>query len=209
VPAVGGAPRRVLHEASAASFAPDGKHIVFVRAVLGAYDAVSVANADGGAARVLVEKPGWRFTSPRVSPDGETVAFVATPLLQSDVNVWTVPLAGGESRELTREKNPFAHGVGTNGCDFSDDGKSVVYSSTRSGSYNLWAQPLRGGRPRRLTAGGGPDVWPRTARNGSFLFQVYRARGAIWGARVEAPLAAVGAPPPLPRGHGARGPVVV
>jgi Tol biopolymer transport system component len=208
VPAVGGTPRRVLHDASAASFSPDGKRIVYVRAQLGAYDAIGVANADGTAAQVLVERAGNRLTSPRVSPDGATVAFVATPLLQSDVNVWTVPLAGGEARPLTKEKNPFAHGVGTNGCDFTEDGKAVVYSSMRSGSYNLWAAPLRGGRPRRLTTGVGPDVWPRTGRAGSLLFQVYRERWTIWGYRVDASLAPVEPARLLTVDEGAWGPAL-
>jgi eukaryotic-like serine/threonine-protein kinase len=188
VPAVGGTPRRVLSSASAASFTPDGTQIVYVRSALGSYEAIGVAGADGSGARVLVERKGWRLSSPRVSPDGASVAFVATPLLQSDVNVWIVPIAGGEPRALTAEKNPFAHGVGTNGCDFSPDGQWVYYSSTRAGSYNLWAAPVRGGAPRRLTAGVGPDVHPRARKDGGILFQSYHERWSIWGVAVDAAL---------------------
>lgn len=184
IPAVGGGPRRVLTEASSASFTPDGKRIVFVRSRGGRSDAVAVAGADGSAVRVLWESPGARISSPRVSPDGGQVGFVNIPLIQSEVNVFSVPIEGGQPRLLVDEKNPFAHGLGTNGFDWSLDGKSVLYASRRAGTFNLWEFPLGGRPPRRLTTGIGPDVYPRAASDGSVVFEVHRERWSIWGVRV-------------------------
>jgi len=184
VPAVGGAPRRILTNGCFPSYTPDGKKIVFIRSSPGERDAIGLANADGSEVKWLTERKGCRLASPRVSPDGQTVAFVNIPLIQSEVNVWSVPITGGAATPVTKEKNPFAHGVGTNGCDFSVDGRFLYYSSIRDGSWNLFAIPTKGGAPKRLTVGAGPDTYPRTAADGSMLFEVHRERWSIWGVRL-------------------------
>lgn len=208
IPSVGGAARRVLANACAASYTPDGKRLVFVRSLPSRKDAVGVADADGGNVRWLVEEKGMRLASPRVSPDGRIVAFVRIPLIQSEVNVYTVPIDGGPSRAITKEKNPFAHGVGTNACDFSRDGRFVYYSSTRGGTWNLWAVPVSGGAPHRLTTGVGPDVYPRTAPDGSVLFEVHRERWCIWGVKIGSDLLPLDAPHLLADDSGAWGPAL-
>lgn len=194
VPALGGAARRVLSDAGAPSYSPDGKRIVFVRSEPGRREVLAMADADGGHVTVLLERKGHRLSSPRFSPDGRTIAFVSTPLNQPEVNVWTIPAAGGTARKLTDEKNPLAHGLGTNGCDFSPDGRAVYYSSMRGGSWNLWAVPAEGGVPRRVTTGAGPDVYPRSGPDGSILFEVYKERWQIWGVALGPELVPQGAP---------------
>jgi len=208
IPAVGGAARRVLPQGCAASFTPDGRRLVYVRSLRGEQDALMVADADGGSPRLLAEKRGFRLSSPRVSPDGTLVAFIGAPVVQSEANVFTVPIGGGQPRQLTHEKNPFAQGVGTNGCDFTHDGKFVLYSSTRLGPYNLWAIPVGGGEPRRLTAGVGPDLYPRAAPDGSLLFQVYRERWSIWGVTLKPDLTPSEPPRLLTVDEGAWGPAL-
>ncbi|MEO6323278.1 MAG: LpqB family beta-propeller domain-containing protein [Thermoanaerobaculia bacterium] len=205
-PAFGGAPRRLIADACSGSYSPDGRHIVYVKSLPGFKEVLCVADADGGNIKVIAERKGSRLVSPRVSPDGVTVAFVDIPLIQSEVNVWTVPLAGGAAAPLTHENTPLADGLGTNGCDWSVDGRFVHYSSTRSGSWNLWAMPARGGTPRRLTVGAGPDAFPRTAPDGSMLFEVHRERWSIWGVALGANLKPVESPRLLSADGGMWGP---
>lgn len=57
-----------------------------------------------GERRVLVTDEGADFASPRVSPDGQWVAYVrdtlSTPHQAPSEQLWVVPLAGGEPRRL-------------------------------------------------------------------------------------------------------------
>ena len=78
-----------------------------------------------------------------VSGDGEQL------LMSSDrggnLDVWVMPSAGGELRQLTTDP----------GSDWapalSPDGSSVLLYSTRSGNRDVWSIPLAGGTPRNLT----------------------------------------------------------
>lgn len=60
-------------------------------------------------------------------------------------DVWIVDRAGGDARRLTStaavESNPH----------FSPDGRTVAFSSNRSGSAAVYTVPVEGGMPRRLT----------------------------------------------------------
>lgn len=207
-PAFGGAPRRLLADACSGSYSPDGKRIVFVKSLPSSKESLCVADADGGNIRTVTHRPGSRLVSPRVSPDGSTIAFVDIPLIQSEVNVWTVPMEGGTARPLTTDKTPLVIGLGTNGCDWSLDGRFVNYSSTREGTWNLWGIPARGGTPHRLTVGSGPDAFPRSAPDGTVVFEVHRERWSIWGVPIGPGLKPKESPRLLSPDGGAWGPAL-
>jgi Tol biopolymer transport system component len=80
VPLGGGEPEAVIENAEQPSFSADGSRIAFLRFNLETYTrGLWVADADGSNARELV--PDTRFldlTSPRLSPDGTSVAFAAS-----------------------------------------------------------------------------------------------------------------------------------
>lgn len=90
---------------------------------------------------------GRDLTEPKLSPDGELVAFVAR--WGSNTAIMTVPAAGGPERILTTEPAP-APGRGLGGGCFAwlPDGSAIVYAG-RDG--DLWLQPVPGGPARRLT----------------------------------------------------------
>ena len=92
---------------------PDGKGFVATTAK-GNGDAnwwvatIDAIDAASGAVRTIVA-PSTQVNFPRVSPDGRTVAYIGG--LMSDFgsvggDVWTVPVAGGEPRDVT----PHYHG---------------------------------------------------------------------------------------------------
>src|SRR5258706_2768344 len=54
----------------------------------------------------------------------------------------------------------------------------------------------------------GPDVYPRTLTNGSFLFEVYRERWSIWGVKLGSDMTPVDAPHLLTEDGGAWAPAL-
>ena len=97
---------------------------------------------------------------PVVSPDGTTVAFVSNrmenPLLNLDnLDLCTVPVAGGEITRLTPKYGPNA------GPAFSPDGKTLAFvghfcekGAAFWDDFHLWTVPVSGGEPVDLT----PDL---------------------------------------------------
>ena len=71
-----------------------------------------------------------------LSPDGSTLAF---DLLG---DIYTVPVAGGKAKAITRGPAFDWH------PRFSPDGKSIAFTSDRSGIDNLWLMSAGGGNPR-------------------------------------------------------------
>jgi dipeptidyl aminopeptidase/acylaminoacyl peptidase len=120
-------------------------------------------NADGGSDIWLFPSSGdgeprrlaggaYETRSPSVSPDGRTLAFISAAA--GALDVWSVPLAGGESRQLTSATNPLDEPRWT--PRWSPDGQWIAYVSSRSGERNnddLWLVSPDGGRHRQLTSG--------------------------------------------------------
>jgi tricorn protease len=76
---------------------------------------------------------------PRVSPDGETIAFA----WQQDV--WTVPSSGGMATRLT------LHPADDSQPWFTPDGAELAFVSDRSGGNQVYIVSVQGGEPRQVT----------------------------------------------------------
>ncbi|MCK6445066.1 MAG: S9 family peptidase [Planctomycetes bacterium] len=90
-----------------------------------------------------------RIGEPTLSPDGKWLAF---SLRTTDVDanrgrfdLWVVSSDGATLRRLT------THDAADTAPQFSKDGKSLFFLSTRSGSQQLWRIALDGGEPRQVT----------------------------------------------------------
>lgn len=94
---------------------------------------IYILPVDGGTPRlVTVNGPsylhGW-------SPDGEELAYCAfRPDAEGKraVDIYTIPVVGGEEKQLTKE-NGF-----NDGPEYSPDGKEIWFNSTRSGLMQIW-----------------------------------------------------------------------
>src|SRR5262249_20017097 len=78
--------------------------------------------------------PGRGDRWPAVSPDGRTLAFARFPQ-DTAANIFTVPLGGGEPRQITKERSTFW------GLAWTPDGRDITYSSDRTGAARLWRSP--------------------------------------------------------------------
>ncbi len=104
----GGTPRRITHDGGRdASYAPDGKTIVYARGFntifqddyrgSANYD-LFVTDVNGTLPRRLTETP-WNEMNPSVSADGATVWCLAE--VKGVYNVVALPLAGGEQKPVS------------------------------------------------------------------------------------------------------------
>jgi Tol biopolymer transport system component/imidazolonepropionase-like amidohydrolase len=94
--------------------------------------------ADARKVAFTVNESTWMSLD--LSPDGQTIAF---DLLG---DIYTVPIAGGKAKALT-------HGPAFDWHPrFSPDGKTIAFTSDRSGIDNIWLMPVDGKSPRALTS---------------------------------------------------------
>ncbi len=107
------------------------------------------------------------IASPVVSPDGSQLAFRALNAIH------LLPITGGRPRKLTDgtyfDSDP----------DFAPDGRSIVYSSDRTGLPSLWLRDLATGEERRPVTSPGSQTTPRFAPDGTRIAYVDQD-GVVW-----------------------------
>ena len=117
---------------------------------------IFVISLEGGAARQITSGP-YDHTSPRWSPDGKWIAFVADRDPEADYrtvsDIWVVPPTGGEPRRLTASLGPSHNPV------FSPNGRYIAYlghtnpePAGMSSNTRVWIVDVNQGEPRLLTA---------------------------------------------------------
>jgi len=106
---------------------PDGRQIVFVESEPNwkadrRISHIWKINADGSGAMQMTSGPDGEYT-PRWSPDGKTIAFVAKRGTEPEsVNqIFLIAPAGGEARALT------SHATPTSSITWSPDGSMIYF----------------------------------------------------------------------------------
>jgi len=111
-------------------------------------DLWSVA-ADGGTATRLTVSFGTCAT-PRLSPDGESIAFISTD--EGNPEIYVMPAAGGKPKRLTFLGSTLAQVIG-----WSTDGREIYFAANArawyEGETRPFAIPRDGGEPRELRLG--------------------------------------------------------
>jgi TolB protein len=124
-----------------ANWTPDGHGIVYSSGMQLA--SISTIPADGGPSRSLVSLEGYGAGDLAPSPDGRTLLFSSNR--SGDVDVWSVPLAGGAMTPFAASPNADGDAV------WSPDGRWVSFASLRGGTSDIWVMPAGGGEARPLT----------------------------------------------------------
>jgi len=195
IPALGGSERKVTQTAAIAadtgtastgyrlSWSPDGKSLAIVdRGSPKEPNSIYLVSTETREKRRLTfppaDYPGDVY--PALSPDGGTLAFVRIQGAAAQ-DVYLEACGGGkpsaEPRRLTFDER------NVNGIDWTPDGRSVIFSSNRSGTYEMWRIPASGGQPERLALGDGDH--PSISRDGHRLafsrsisdYNIWRASG--------------------------------
>lgn len=175
------APNDTVLGARFPALSPDGATVAFEY-----WGDIWTVPADGSApARRLTDHLAWD-SGPRFSPDGKTIAFNSTR--SGNDEIWLVPAEGGVARQLT----DFG---GDSLCDWTPDGKEVVFESGRGlWSSDLYRVAVDGAKPAqqitrldhfnsvdglRLPDGGwlyarGSGAWWRKGYHGTSQYDLWR-----------------------------------
>ncbi len=173
MPALGGSAKKVADDAYDPSWSPDGKSLAFRSNRDGDWRIWTVNLDDGRAAPVQGIVP--RAFLPAWSPDGRWLAYI------SQSNLFVIAAAGGTPVALTKDSGAIAFRP-----NWWRDGRSIIYSSSRSGPVNLWRVPFRENPPgparppERITTGVGEDLNATVSPDGTITYTTVHSAADIY-----------------------------
>lgn len=155
---------------------PNGRQIAFTSVRDGAPN-IYVMDADGGDQHAITET-GTAFGSyqPDVSPNGQQVLFMRS--LQFDPPaIWVINTDGSGLTQLT-PNGPHAD----NEAQWSPNGRHIVFSSNRTGTFEIFVMEASGAAPTQLTASAGADFNPTFSPDGRQIawWKLRFGQGDIW-----------------------------
>ncbi|MGB7265106.1 MAG: winged helix-turn-helix domain-containing protein, partial [Terracidiphilus sp.] len=143
VPITGGSPRQIAEDVDWADWAPDGKTLAIVR------DTAGRERLEFPVGHVLYETTGW-ISHPRVSPQGDQVAFLDHPTDMDDRGVVSVVDLAGRKRVLS------SGWESEEGLAWSPRGNEVWFSAAEAGlQRRIYAVDLQGNLRMTFRAPGG------------------------------------------------------
>jgi Tol biopolymer transport system component len=121
---------------------------------------VYVVPAEGGTPRRITPKfpsylHGW-------SPDAKHLVY--TGIRGSDIDIYRIPVEGGEEVRLTREAM-------NDGPEYARDGR-IYFNSTRSGKMQLWRMNGDGSQPTQLTNDPFNNWFPHVSPDGQWIVYI-------------------------------------
>jgi eukaryotic-like serine/threonine-protein kinase len=150
-PLIGGSPRSVTERVQWADWSPDGYGLAIVR------DSGGKNRLEYPSGNVLYETGGW-IGHPRVSPNGEIVAFVDHPIPGDDSGSVAIVEKSGKKQVIS---GPW---YTVQGLAWSPDGKEVWFTASKSGNDRILYAVKLNGDLRLVTRTPGAlmlyDIWP-------------------------------------------------
>jgi dipeptidyl aminopeptidase/acylaminoacyl peptidase len=142
---------------------PDGTRVAFVWRPFDDLQRldIKILDIESGNSRELVGTPKIRAWSPRWSPHGSVIAFLTE---QPDFNeIWLIQPDGEGLRQLTH----LGHDAGD--LAWSPDGKQIVCSVNRCGSFDLALIDAQSGEPAFIGPTGGFHSRSNWSPDGKFI----------------------------------------
>ncbi len=171
VPLSGGGPREILNDVQWADWSPDGKNLAVVR------DFAGRNRLEYPVGKLLYETGGW-ISHPRISPDGDQIAFLDHPLEGDDGGSVAVVNSNGEKRTLTQDFYT------AQGLAWSANGREIWFTAATSGLDKvLYAINATGGKPRLLAQAPGDLLLHDVYRDGRVLLARDNSRRGLIGLR--------------------------
>ena len=175
IPALGGAPRRVIASIGGADVSRDGRITSF--GLVDGHIQLLTSALDGSGVRTIARSDAGYHRYPRWSPDGRWIAYQRGDNVRFDIFV--VSANGGEPRQLTHDRNIMS------GLAWLPDSTGVVYGSSRGytvpylSPLRLWEARLDG-MSRAITP---EEVWyeqPDVHDSGLIAAARMRMRFDLW-----------------------------
>lgn len=113
-----------------------------------------------------------------ISFDGKMLGISSNTKQDNASKVYTLPLGGGEPKQITPTGPSYLHG-------WSADGKYLVFVGQRNGDYDIYKIPSNGGEEVNLTNSKGLDDGCEYSRDGKYIYfnsvrnglmQIYRMK---------------------------------
>ena len=110
---------------------------------------------------------------PIFSPDGTKIAFLRekNPI---SMFLFVLDLKNNNTRQITTDY------LTINGFDWAADGKSIVYSSNKTGIYKLWSVNIESLKNQLLPVSDDQMVMPKIAENGQIIYSKIQDEVNIW-----------------------------
>ena len=115
-----------------------------------------------------------------ISFDGSMLAISSHTGPENHSMIYTVPLGGGQPKQITPGGPSYLHG-------WSPDGKYLVYCAQRNGEYNIFRIRAEGGPEVQLTSGPWLDDGPEYTPDGKYIYfnSVRTGRMHIWRMKAD------------------------
>jgi Tol biopolymer transport system component len=165
----GGTPREVLEDVYWADWGPDGKSFAVVRAV------GPRTRLEYPIGKVLYETDGW-ISNPRVSPTGDTIAFLDHPTVGDDGGAVALVDRTGKKKTLAADFSTEG------GLAWSPNGNEVWFTAAETGGNRALYAVTRSGARRVLTRVTGNLTLQDVSRDGRALVSHDALRSGILGA---------------------------
>ncbi|HET8761635.1 MAG TPA: BamA/TamA family outer membrane protein, partial [Nitrospiria bacterium] len=150
-------------------FSPDGAQLVFVGRELGKSRLARLDLASGAIHALTDWRDDVQYATPRWSPDSSHIAAVVWSKGRQDIALLDVA-----TRELAFVTHDRALDLTPN---WSRDGRTLYFTSDRTGVYNVFAYSLADGSLTQATNVVGGAFAPAPTADGRLAFSNYTARG--------------------------------
>ena len=172
---IGGAPRVICQQGQEADWSPDGKSLLILRPSGGMY------RIEWPLGTVVYETPLW-ISHPRISPNGELIAFIEHPVWGDDGGRVMIIDRGGNMRVRSSD-----HWTTTGGLAWHPKGDEVwIAGAKRGADRDLYAVSTSGKERRVLAFPGRVSLHDIDAARGVLISSDSGRREAVAARRGEA-----------------------